>query len=106
MATSESAVAVKKLKNKTSARLLPEALAVDWHVLEDDVMIQTLGREKFVELCIYGSQGWQQGVSTPSHTFSNFFVLYCSYVIFVYFFCKFQFSFLFLFAYTPTHTAL
>jgi hypothetical protein len=65
-------------KNKTSAKLFPEAFAVDLHVLEDDYMIQSLERDKFVELCIHGSQGWQQGVSTP-HNFSNFVALGCFY---------------------------
>jgi hypothetical protein len=43
MATSEAKVAGKTPKNKTSAKLLPEALAVDLHVSEDDYMIQSLG---------------------------------------------------------------
>ena len=47
----------------TTANLVPEALRVDLHVLEDDRMISWLGRKKFVDLCIHGTSGWQDGVS-------------------------------------------
>ena len=67
MATSELKTPSKTTRNRTAARLLPEALAADWHVLEDEDMIKSLGREKFVELSVHGPQGWQPGVSTPSH---------------------------------------
>ena len=46
----------------TSAKLVPEALEVNLHVLEDDRMISWLGRDKFVHLCIHGTSGWQTGV--------------------------------------------
>ena len=63
MASTEGKAAPKSSRHKSGAKLLPEALAVDLHVLEDEDMIMSLGREKFVELCIHGSQGWQDGVS-------------------------------------------
>jgi hypothetical protein len=55
MARSEAKVVGKMSKNKTSTKLLPEALAVALHVLEDEYMVQSLERDKFVELCIHGS---------------------------------------------------
>ena len=66
MATLEVKSSSKVLKIWTTANLLPEALAVDLHVLEDEIMIRSLGRDKFVQLSINGSQGWQHGVSAPS----------------------------------------
>ena len=63
MASTEGKAAPKSARNKSGAKLLPEALAVDLHVLEDEDMIRSLGREKFVDLCIHGSQGFQEGVS-------------------------------------------
>jgi hypothetical protein len=56
------------------AKLLPEVLAADLHVLEDEDMIKSLGRDKFVQLSIHDLQGWQQGVSTYSH---NLLCCYC-----------------------------
>src|ERR1700737_574965 len=48
----------------TTANLVPEALRANLHVLEDDRMISWLGRRKFVDLCIHGKRGWQEGVSS------------------------------------------
>ena len=48
----------------TTANLVPEALRANLHVLEDDRMISWLGRWKFVDLCIHGKSGWQDGVSS------------------------------------------
>ena len=62
MASTEGKPAPKTAKNKSAVKLIPEALAADLHVLEDEDLIRSLGREKFVELCIHGSQGWQEGV--------------------------------------------
>lgn len=77
MATNEGRIVTKFSKNKTGAKLLPEALAADLHVLEDEDMIRSLGRDKFVQLSIHGSQGWQEGVSKPSHKlFCCFWVLH------------------------------
>lgn len=73
MASSEGKAAPKSSRHKTGANLLPEALAVDLHVLEDEDMIRSLGRPKFVELCIHGSQAWQEGVS--AFTYIPFFFL-------------------------------
>ena len=56
-------MASKVPKKRTMVNLLPKALAVDLHVLEDENIIRSLGRDKFVELSIHGSQGWQHGVS-------------------------------------------
>ena len=63
----------------TTAKLVPEALEVNLHVLEDERMIAWLGREKFVELCIHGTSGWQHGVSLGSgHTMSSrFLFVFC-----------------------------
>ncbi len=65
MATPEEK-STKGPKKWTAPRLVPKALAVDLCVLEDEEMIRSLGRDKFLELSIHGSQGWQQGVSVPS----------------------------------------
>jgi hypothetical protein len=66
MATPEMKSSSKAPRKWTTANLLPEALAVDLYVLEDEIMIRSLGRDKFVQLSINGSQGWQHGVSVPS----------------------------------------
>lgn len=63
MASTEGKAAPKSARHKSGAKLLPEALAVDLHVVEDEDMIRSLGREKFVDLCINGKQGFQEGVS-------------------------------------------
>lgn len=55
-------------------------LVVDLHVLEDEDMIRSLEREKFVEMCLHGSQSWQQGVNA----FTKLpFVFVCIYMVFV-----------------------
>ena len=63
MASTKGRAAPKSARNKLGAKLLPKAVAVDLHMLEDEDMIRSLGREKFVNLCINGSQGFQEGVS-------------------------------------------
>ena len=62
MASTEGKPAPKTARNKSAVKLIPKALAADLHVLEDEDLIRSLGREKFVELCRHGSQGWQEGV--------------------------------------------
>ena len=66
MATTKVKSTPKRFKKWIAANLLPEVLAVDLHVLEDEDMIRSLDRDKFVQLSIHGLQGWQQGVSMPS----------------------------------------
>lgn len=46
------------------------------HVVEDGEMIRWLGREKFVQLSIHGTLGWQIGVSAHSYYQIGFFS-YC-----------------------------
>ena len=77
MATTEGKTAFKVSKNMSGMELLPEAFAVNLHVVKDKDMIRSLGRDKFVQLSIHGSQGWQQGVNTPSHNLSYYFLLAC-----------------------------
>ena len=75
MATTEGRTTSKVAKNMNGVKLLPEA--ADLHVLEDEDMIRSLGRDKFVQLSIHGSQGWQQGVSKPLHKLFFNFLLSC-----------------------------
>lgn len=46
----------------TTAKLVPELLEHNFHVLEDEDMIRWLGRETFVHTCINGPLGWQDKV--------------------------------------------
>ena len=48
MATTKGKTTSKVAKNRTGAKLYLEALAVDLHVLKDEDMIRSLGRDKFV----------------------------------------------------------
>lgn len=41
----------------TTTNLVPKAIRVNLHVLEDDRIISWLGRQKFVELCIHVTSG-------------------------------------------------
>ena len=66
MATPEEKSTPKGPKKWTTTKLVPKTLVVDLHVLEDEEMIRSLGRDKFVQLSIHGSKGWQQRVSVPS----------------------------------------
>ena len=75
MATIEGKKPYKVSKKRSGAKLLPKALAVNLHVLEDEDMIRALGRDKFVQLSMHGSQGWQQGVSIHSHNLSYCYLL-------------------------------
>ena len=59
-----------KWKHKASfhwmmAILVPDALYAQLHVLEDDRMISWLGRDKFVDLSIHGTNGWQYRGKCP-----------------------------------------
>jgi len=55
---------VRKPRTKFSdANLVPEALEHKLNVLEDPPLISLLGREKFVELAVFGRLGWQNEVS-------------------------------------------
>jgi hypothetical protein len=47
----------------TTAKLVPELLEYNLHVLEDEDMIRWLGRESFVHTCINGPLGWQDKVN-------------------------------------------
>ena len=47
---------------------------MDLYILEDEDMIRALGRDKFVDLSIHGSQGWQNGVSAHFIDFRAHFV--------------------------------
>lgn len=47
----------------TTANLVPEALKHRLHVIEDPTLISLLGREKFVDMVVFGAAGWQPGVS-------------------------------------------
>ena len=64
----------------TTTNLVYEALHVNLHVLEDDRMTSWLQRKFFVELCIHGTNGWQDGVSLLTFTF-NLYSLQCSLII-------------------------
>jgi hypothetical protein len=46
----------------TTARLVPEALGLGFHALEDDDMIKWWGKAAFVDTYINGILGWQDKV--------------------------------------------
>ena len=58
----------------TIAKLVPEALKHRSSSGIDPALIQLLGREKFVEMVVFGVVGWQQGVSHlfPINGWPNF----------------------------------
>jgi hypothetical protein len=53
---------VKKQVPWTTAQLVPEALKHRLHVVEDPTLISLLGRQKFVNMVVFGALGWQPGV--------------------------------------------
>ena len=58
MVTTEGKTASKISKNRSGAKLFLEVFAVNLHVVEDEDMIRSLGRDKFVQLSIHSLQGW------------------------------------------------
>lgn len=62
MASNKSPAVSTNALSWTTAKLVPELLDYNFHVLEDDDMIRWLGRETFVHTCINGTLGWQDKV--------------------------------------------
>ena len=46
----------------TTAKLVPEALQHNLHVVEDPPLMQLIGRAKFVDMVVFGVSGFQHGV--------------------------------------------
>jgi hypothetical protein len=74
----------------TTAKLVPEALKHRLHVVEDPTLISLLGRQKFVDMVVFGVVGWQPGVShifaiifTKIQVWGCFISPICNYLIYV-----------------------